>query len=144
FFPTRRSSDLHGAAQQIGDVDLARLERGGACRLLRDAAQHQPLDDWRLSPVPFVGLEHELDAGVEADESVGSGADRRLLEAVVTDLLHVLLGYNPARPRRRGTIERHEVGPRLLEEKAHAAGVDDLNLAHSLLEESGTAAPVAV
>src|SRR5262249_50679928 len=103
-----------------------------------------PLDDWRLPPVPFVGLEHELDAGVEAHKPVGTGADRRLLEAVVADLLHVLLGHDPARARRRGAVERHKVGPRLLEKKAHARGVDDLTLAPSLLEEWGTAAPVAV
>src|SRR6266480_4221049 len=50
------------------------------------------------------------------------------------------------RHRRRvdRAVEGHEVWPRLLQDEAHAAGIDDLDLAHALLEELGRGAAVAV
>src|SRR3989449_3880638 len=48
-----------------------------------------------------------------ADELVRAGADGRLLEAVVADLLDVLLRHDPRGARRASAVERHEVGPPL-------------------------------
>src|SRR5256712_4412269 len=125
----------HGAGQEIGDVDLAVLEGGRARRLLRQTPKDQSLDVGDLAPVPLERFHHQLDPGIEAHEFVRSGADRRLLEAVVTHLLDVSLGHDPAGAGGRRTVERHEVRPRLLQEEAHAARSHALDLAHALLED---------
>src|SRR5919106_817979 len=68
-----------------------------------------------------------------AGTSVGPGADRGLLEAVVADLLDVLPGHDPAGPGGRAAVEGHEVGPGLLEMEPHARRVDHLDLADFVL-----------
>ena len=125
----------HGAGQEIGDVHLAVLEGRRARRLLGQTPVDEPLDVGDLAPVTLERLHHQLDPGSEAHEPVRSGADRRLLEAVLTDLLDVGPGHDPGGTGGRRAIERHEVRPRLLQVEAHAAGIDDLDLAHALLED---------
>ena len=97
-----------------------------------------------LAPETFERLEHQLDAGGEAHELVRPGADRRLLEAVVADLLDIGFGHDPGGTGGRGAVERHEVRPRLLQVQAHAARVHDLDLAHALLEDLRPGALVAL
>src|SRR5437870_876552 len=119
-------------------------DRAGARRPVAQATEHEPLNARHLAPVPFVRLEHELDARGEAHEAVRPRADRRLLEAVVTHLLDVFLRHDPAAAGRGSTVERHEVRPRLLQDEPHASRVDDLDLADALLEELRPRALVAV
>src|SRR5205085_6587333 len=74
----------------------------------------------------------------------GTGPDGRPAEAVVADLLEVLFGHDPRRAGRAGAVERHEVGPRLLELEAEPTGIDDLHLLYALLEQGRLRAPVAL
>ena len=134
----------HGAVQEIRDVHLATLQGGRARRLVGDALDHQALDARRLPPVGLEGLEDELHPRGEADKPVGPGADRDLLEAVVADALDVRLRHDPARAGRGRPVERHEVGPWLLELKPDPARVDDLHLPDLVLEELRRTAAVAL
>ena len=93
------------AAQRVRHVHLAALEHGQAREVLGDHLPHQALDRRGLPPVAVVRLEDQLDARVERRELVGPGADRRLLEALVADLLDVLLGHDPGRAGGRGAVE---------------------------------------
>jgi len=120
------------------------LERGRPRRLVGNAADHETLHVRRLAPVAVEGLEDQLDARLKAHELVRTGADGRLAEAVVAELLDVLLGHDPGRAGGAGAIEGHEIGPRLLQHEAHAAGVHHLHLAYTLAEEAGGAALVAL
>ncbi len=142
----RRLPDIvgHGPGQEIGDVHVALLERGGPRGLLGHAAEDESLDRGRLPPVALEGLHDQLDARREAHHLVGPGADRGLLEAVVADPVHVLLRHDPRGAGGRGAVEGHEVRPRLLEVNADAPGVDDLDFAHPVLEQLGRRALVAV
>src|SRR4029450_6672433 len=78
--------------------------------VVRDRLQDEPLHVRQLSPVLIEGLEDELDTRAERDEPVGTGADRSLLEALVTDLLDVFPGHDPAGAG-GGGVERHEGRP---------------------------------
>ena len=89
----------HGTTEEVHHVGLTTLEGGGTRRLVGDALEDQPLDARRLPPVALERLDDDLDAGRGADVPVGTRADRRLLEPVVADLLHVLLRDDPARAR---------------------------------------------
>src|SRR5439155_19938578 len=142
----RRLLDLftERTAQRVRDVDLASFEHRQACEILRHGLPYQALDRRGLAPVAIVRVQHELDPGVERRELVRAGADGRLLEALVTDLLDVLLGNDPARAAGRRAVERHEVGPRLLQAKAHAVGVDDLDSGDLLLQQTGGRALVSL
>src|SRR2546422_335319 len=73
--------------------------------------------------------------GGEVDDPGGSGADGGLFEALFAAPLDVLPGHDPAGARRRRPVERHDVGPRLLEEEPDPARVDDLHLLDLVLEE---------
>src|SRR5207237_10053518 len=97
-----------------------------------------------LAPVAVEGLQDQLDPGCEAHELVGTGPDGRHAEAVVADLLDVLFGHDPRRAGGAGAVERHEVGPRLLELEAEPTGIDDLDLLYALLEQGRLCAPVAL
>ena len=132
------------AGHGVGDVDLAALEHGQPGGGVGDPLEHQALHARRLAPVPVEGLEHQLHAGRDGDEAVGPGADRRLLEAVLADLLDVLARNDPRRPGGRGRVERHEVRPRLLEPEADAPGIDRLDRGHPLLQRLRGDAPVAL
>src|SRR5262245_62753785 len=72
-----------------------------------------------------------------AHEPVGPETDRLALEAVVADLLDVLLRHHPAGAGGQRAVERHEVGERLVELEPHAMGIDDDDLADLVLEELG-------
>ena len=117
------------AADRIGDVDLAALQRGQPGRLVRDHLHHDPLDGRVLAPIALERLQHQLDAGVERDELVGAGADRVLLVAVVADLLDVLLGDDPARPG-GAAVKGQKVRPRLLELEPHMPWIGGFDLGH--------------
>jgi len=124
-----------GRIEQIGNVHFPLLQHGGAGGRLRHALEHQALDRRHLAPVALAGLHDDLDAGGAAHELVRPQTDRVLLEAVVADLLDVLLGHDPARRGRERSVEGHEVGERLVEMEPDPIRIDDLDLAHLLLED---------
>src|SRR5262249_8344631 len=95
------------------------------------------------SPIPGKCLEHDLDAGFAAGEFVWTGADRLVLEAVVSDLSHVFLRQNDAGGCRRGAVKGHEVGPWRIEMKAHDERVDYLDCTDMLLQGRRTRALIA-
>ena len=131
------------AADRVGDVHLAPLERGQAGGLVGDHAQHEAFHARALAPVLFEGLEHQLHARGEGDELVGAGAHRRLLEPLVADLLHVLARHDP--PRAGGVgVEGQEVGPGLLEPDAHAPGIGRLHRGDAVLQRLDRGAAVAL
>ena len=142
----RRALDLlaERAPQGVCDVDLAALQHREPGEILRHHAPDHFLDGGRLPPVAVVRLEDQLDAGIERRELVRSRADRRLLEALVADLLEVLLRHDPSGARRGRGVEREEVGPRLLELEAHPVRIDDLDRGHLVLQELRGGAAVAL
>ncbi len=143
---TRRAPGLlaEGAPQRVRHVGLATLEHGQPGDVLGNDLPHEALHRRRLAPVAVVGLEDHLDAGVHRSEAVRAGADGRLLESVVSDLLDVLLGHDPARAGRRRGVEGQKVRPRLLQPKAHAVGVDDVHAGDPVLQQLGRGAAVAL
>src|SRR5262245_37615285 len=80
------------------------------------------------------GLKDQLDAGAERDEFVWSGADRRLLEAVVSDLLDVFLRHDPAGAGGAG-VEGEEIGPRFLQLEPDMLRVGCLDRRHAVLHQ---------
>ena len=142
----RRALELlgHRPRHEIDQVDLPALHRGGARGLVGDGAEDQPLHRGRLAPVALEGLEHHLHAWIERNEAIGAGPDRPLLEALLADLLEVLLRDDPGRSRCRGAVEGHEVRPRLLQHDAHASRVRGLDLLDAILEQLGRRALVAL
>ena len=133
-----------GAADRVGDVRLAALEHDQPRLLLRHRLEHQPLHARRLAPVALEGLEHQLHARIEGDEPVGPRAHGRPLEAVVADLLHVLLRHDPPRARGRRAVEGHEVGPRLLEAETDPVRIHHVDARDPRLEDPSPRAPVAL
>jgi hypothetical protein len=127
-----------------GDVDLALLECDQPCGRVGDHAQDQALDRRGLAPVAVEGLEHQLDSRLERDEAVGAGADGRLLEAVLADLLDVLLRHDPRRGGGLRPVVGHEVGPRLAEPEADVSGIGRLDGGDPLLEGLGVDAAIAL
>src|SRR5213078_902220 len=109
-------------------VHLTAFERGGTRGLLGHRAHDQTLDARGLPPITVEGLERDLHARGERHHAVGPGADRRLLEAVLADLLDVVLGHDPAGARGRGAVEPPEVRPRLLPREAHLVAAGELAL----------------
>ena len=99
------------------------------------ALEDQALDRGHLAPVALVGLHHQLDARIVADELVGTEPDGVLLEAVVAHLLDVLLGHDPAGPGHHGAVEGHEVRPRLVQDEAHPGRSHHDDLAHFLVQD---------
>src|SRR2546425_2067203 len=75
-------------------------------------------------------------------EPVGPGPDRRLLEPFFAHALGVGLRNDPGSAGGRRRVERHEVGPRLLEPEPHALRVDDLDCRHARLQRRGARALV--
>src|SRR3989441_11140317 len=122
------------AVDPVCDVRLAALEHCQPRGDVRDGLEHQAFHARRLAPVPVEGLDHQLHAGIEGHEAIWPGPDRRLLEAVLADLLDVLLGNDPSRPRRRRAVEGHEVRPRLLQPEADAPGIQNIDRGHLVLE----------
>ena len=120
---------------QIRDVDFSALQhrdpRGGFRNALEDEALHRR----HLAPVGLVRLHHQLDAGGVAHELVRAEPDGMLLEAVVPDLLDVLLRNDPAGAGRRRPVEGHEVGEGLVQHEADTIRIDDHDLADFLLED---------
>ena len=97
-----------------------------------------------MPPIIVEGLEHDLDAGLAADEFVRAGADRMLCEAVVADLGDVVLRHDEADGGGRGAVERHKVGPDLLQMKADHPRIDDFDPLHLFLQHrrAGPLVPV--
>ena len=112
-----------------GHVGLAAPHHQRARRRVGDAAHHQGLDVRHAPPIAGKGLQLDFDARLVADEFVGAGADRMLLEAVLADFGQIFLRHDDAGGARRRAVEGHEVGPRLLQMKAHDQRIDDLDLA---------------
>ena len=141
----RRALELLGelAANRVGQVHLAALQRGQPGRLVGDDAQDQPLHARRLPPVLLERLEDQLHARREGDELVGPRADRGLLEALLPHALHVLPRHDPARAG-GARVEREEIGPGLLEPEAHASRVRCLHRGDAILEPLARGATVAI
>ena len=123
------------AAEGVRDVDLAALQHDHPGRRVGDAPHDEGLDARRLAPVLLVGLEHELHARLEGNEPVGTRPDRMLLEAVLADLLEVLLRDDPAGAGQKRAVERHEVRPRSLQTEADVIRIGDLDRRNTLLHE---------
>ena len=64
----------------------------------------------------------------------GSETDRMVLEPVGADLLHIVFRHDPAGGAAKCAVERHEIGPRLVQDKAHRVGIDRDDLLHLLLQ----------
>ena len=133
-----------GTVERVGDVGLARLQHQRAGRRLGHAAHDQGLDVRHAPPIAGKGLQHDLDAGLGADEFIRAGADRVLFETVISDFRHVFLRHDDAGGGRGRAVERHEIGPRLLQVKPHHARIDDLDLFDVLLQRLGAGAVVAL
>ena len=118
----------------------ATSRRGG----VGDHAQDQALDRRGLAPVAVEGLQHQLDPRLERDEAVGAGADGRLLEAVLADLLDVLPRHDPRRGGGLRPVVGHEVGPRLAEPEADVSGIGRLDGGDPVLEGLGEDAAIAL
>src|SRR6266850_4988993 len=142
----RRSLDFLGkrATEVVGDVHVAALEHRQARRVVGDATEYQTLDGRHSAPEALVGLEDELDTGCEGHETIGTGPDRRLLEAILSHTLHVATGDDPGGAGRRRAEEGHEVGPGLLESNAHMMRIDDLDGGDLLLENPGGRPAIAL
>ena len=82
--------------------------------------------------------------GLGADEFVGAGADRMLFEAVVADFGEIFLRHDDPGGGGGGAVERHEVGPRLLEVKAHDQRIDDLDIAYVVFQGLCCGALIAI
>src|SRR5215470_10343117 len=126
------------SGEVVRDVDFAPLERGGAGCLVRNALEDNAFHAGCLAPIPVERFEHQLDAGRLAHEPVRAGADRRLDEAIVANLLNVLLRHDPSRARGGGAVERHEIGPWLLHHESHVPSVDDSDFLDPLFQEPPT------
>ena len=129
--------------EQIGDIDFAAFQHRQARRSFRHAQKHEALNRRHLAPVFLVGLHHDLDARLHADEFVGAEADRVLLETVGSDLLEIFLRRDPARAARERAIERHEIRPRFVQNKAHRVRIDRDDLLHLLVQFGALRAPEA-
>ena len=82
--------------------------------------------------------------GLKAAKRYGPAPIGRFLESLHADLLHVLLRHDPGRAGRGGGVEGHEIGPGLLEDEAHAQGVDHLDAGDLGLEQPGGGPAVAL
>ena len=131
------------AAHRIGDVDLAPPKCCKARALVRDHLEDEALDRRLLAPILVERLEHELHPGGERDELVGTGADRRLLETVVADLLDVALGHDPARPGRR-CVEGQEIRPWRLQAEADVPGIGRFDRLDTRLQQVVRDAAIAL
>ena len=90
-----------------------------------------------------IRLEHQLHAGVKADEAIWPQPDRVPLEAIVADLLKIRFGDNPGRPGGGGGVERQEVRPGGMEHETEALGIDDLDRLHPVVQQLGRGALIA-
>src|SRR5439155_1357573 len=105
--------------------------------------EDQGLHARRLAPVLLKRLQNQLDARRERHEPIRPGADRRLLEPVLTVLLDVLLRHDPARPG-GDRVEGHEVRPRLPEADADPRRVRGLDRQHAVPEHLVGGAAIAL
>src|SRR5262249_32205780 len=131
-------------AQQIRNVDFSTFECGEARREIWDYSEDQALDGRRLSPISVEGLKHEFHTGRKRHEAVRPSADRRLLEALVTDLLDVLFRHDPARPGCQRAVEDHEIGPWLVQPDPNASWIGYFHLGDMVLEDGSEATTVAL
>src|SRR5262249_9796541 len=99
------------ADHEVREIRLTGLQHGQACRAVGDTLDRDGLDRGLLAPVLLVRVEHELDTGRHPYEPIGPEADRMTLEAVLTDLLDVLLRHDPGGTGRRGGVEHEKIGP---------------------------------
>ena len=131
------------AADRVGDVDLAALQRREAGRLVRDRAEDEALDARRFAPIPLERLHHQFDARGERDKFVRPRPDRVLLETVVADLLDIFLRHDPARTA-GARIKGQKVRPRFLQLEADMPFVRDLHRRDPLFQQSVGGALVAL
>jgi hypothetical protein len=84
-----------------------------------------------------------LDARLERDEFVGPGADWRLPERLLADLLDVVLRNDPPSAG-IGRVKRQEVGPRRAQAEHDASGVGHLDRGDPVLHQLVRRAAVAL
>ena len=96
-----------------------------------------------LRQYPSIGLQRQLDAGRERHEFVRPGPDRRLLEAVVADLLDIFLRHDPAGAG-GAAVERQKIGPRVLQREAHMPRIGGFDRGDPLLEHVVRGAAIAL
>ena len=95
-----------------------------------DEAFHRRL----FAPVIVVGLQHELDARLHADEFIRTEADWMLLVTVRPDLLEIIFRRDPAGGAPQRAVSGHEIRPWLVEDEPHRVRIDDDDLLDLLLE----------
>src|SRR5207247_8994211 len=104
---------------------LAGLQHGQTRRAVGHALEDDRLDRGLLAPVLLVGLEHELDAGALADEPIGPEPHGLPPEALLADLLDVLLRHDPGRTGGRGGVEQQKVRPRLVQPEPYPKRIEE-------------------
>ena len=122
------------AVERDADIGFAGAHHQRPRRRLGGAAHDQRFDVRDLAPIIGIGFEHDLDAGLGADEFVRTGADRVLPETVIADFGDVFLRQDKPRAARRRAVEGHEIGPRLVQVKPHGARIDDFDLLDVLVQ----------
>src|SRR4029453_9354007 len=132
------------ADHQVADVRLAGLQHGQSRGTVWDALDDERFDRRLLAPVLLVGLEDELDAGRLPDDAIGPESDRLPAEAVLADLLDVLLWNDPGGAGGRRRVEEQEVRPRPVEREPHAQRIDDVDRLHPVVQQLGGSALVAL
>jgi hypothetical protein len=68
---------------------------------------------------------YQLEPRLVADEFVRAETDRVFFEPVVANLLHIVLGDDPAGGADQRAVVGHEIGPRLIQHKLHAVRIDN-------------------
>ncbi len=132
------------AFQRGRDIGLAGFQHQRPRIDIGHAAQHDRLYVRLLAPVFVEGFENDLDPRRRADEFVGAGADRFLLEPVLADFLDVVFRYDKPGGGGGAAVHRHEIGPDLLQMKADRTRIDDFDPRHFLLQLGGAGALIAV
>ena len=141
----RRALQLLGqlAADRVGEIDLAALQRREPRGLVGNHLPDQLLHGGRLAPVAVERLHHQFDARGEGGELVRSRADGLLLEAVLAHALDVFFRHDPARAGDARIVEE-EIGPRLVQAEDHAPRIGCFHRRHLLLDEARGVAAIAL
>src|SRR5207245_3580469 len=130
--------------QEKRHVGFALLQHRQPRGALGHALHDQPLDAGHAPQVSGVRLQHDLHAGVMADELVWARATGVLSESVVTDAGGVLLRHDDPRRRGGGPVEGHEIRPRLFEHESHHERIHDIYLTDAQSQFLGPGALVSL
>ena len=120
-----------------------RFSAASRVELFGDGLEYQAFDSRGLTPILVERLEHQFHAGRERDEFVGAGANGRLFEPVVADLLDVLLGHDPAGSSGR-RVKGQKIGPRRFEVEADVPRIGGFDIRHPVLHQRVRGAAVTL